>query len=457
MFTSIEFGNYQSFERLFLDMQQKGQPKPLIAIYGENGAGKSNIVSAFMNLALSLRTYQNQLDLGQVDRQAPGIMTLREDDQLAGSLRQNGDYQRTDTILDVFENCYMLAATAPLRLSYQFVIDGHKGSYELIFKKDHGAVYLAAETLKYLINTTTGILFNITKATAVSAPVFKFSPRLFQNSNVTRTFKDSVQRLWGKHTLLALFYTFSKESNATYISDNIAKNFLTVFNEMLQLSFKTDQGISQPTFQKLLSGNLYNGLLLHNAQEQAKLANTELALNKYFIPLYSDILSLKYRTESINNTQLRYVLYESKRIEGKVIDIPFVLESHGTKQLLALFPLLLSAQAGGTVVIDELDAGIHDLLINRIVENISEDLQGQLIFTTHDTQLMREIAPSSLYVIRSDADGRKRVEPLPSIAKIKANNNVQKLYLEGYFDGIPYTEDVDFDDILNEINEARLF
>ncbi|GAF40032.1 transporter [Agrilactobacillus composti DSM 18527 = JCM 14202] len=457
MFTSIEFANYKSFKHLFLDMQQSGQPKNLIAIYGENGAGKSNIVSAFMNLALSIRTYKNQIELAQLESKMGNAnqdeAEIDANQTLLKMLRNKVIHSSNDdSVLSVFRSYYMINSNDPMRIIYKFRIDEHDGSYELIFKKDKGKIYLASETLKYLIKKATGTIFSINKANFSSKPTFKLSPSLF-NTNVIPIFKDQIERFWGKHTFLALFYNFQSASNESYVDDNVSKNFIKVFDDLSQISIKTDRAAAMQVFKSLLHGDLYRGIVTNDERGNANLDNTELAINKYFIPLYSDILELKYKRDIIDDNRLKYDLYESKRIDGEIIKVPFVLESHGTKQLLELLPLLLNAKAGDTVVIDEIDSGIHDLLINRIVENISEDLQGQLIFTTHDTQLMREIAPSSLYVIRSDANGRKRVEPLPSIAKIKANNNVQKLYLEGYFDGIPYTDDVDFDDILDGIED----
>ncbi|WP_155832132.1 AAA family ATPase [Companilactobacillus nodensis] len=150
---------------------------------------------------------------------------------------------------------------------------------------------------------------------------------------------------------------------------------------------------------------------------------------------------------------IRYELYEKKRISNKIVEIPFALESNGTKRLLDLFPLFLNAVNGNTVIIDEIDQGIHDLLIDRIIDNIKEDITGQLIFTTHDTQVMKQLDVSSLYVIQVDSEGNKRIVNISkaSKGKIAANNNIQKLYLDGYFAGIPYSDDVDFYDILEGI------
>ena len=51
MFTRIYLKNYRSFDEFELNLTGKnGMPKKLAIIYGENGAGKSNIMSAFVLL-----------------------------------------------------------------------------------------------------------------------------------------------------------------------------------------------------------------------------------------------------------------------------------------------------------------------------------------------------------------------------------------------------------------------
>lgn len=176
---------------------------------------------------------------------------------------------------------------------------------------------------------------------------------------------------------------------------------------------------------------------------------------KYFIPLYSDIESMFYKKNNTENGEINYELYEKKRISNKLITIPFDLESNGTQRLLSLFPLFLNAIAGRTVIIDEIDQGIHDLLIERLIDNVREDLEGQLIFTTHDTQIMQQLDASSLYVLQVDYAGNKRIVNISKASQknIAANNNIQKLYLNGYFSGIPYADDVDFYDILEDLGE----
>lgn len=47
MFTKITLENFRSFDHIVFDLTEKGNvPKHLAVLYGENGAGKSNLMSA---------------------------------------------------------------------------------------------------------------------------------------------------------------------------------------------------------------------------------------------------------------------------------------------------------------------------------------------------------------------------------------------------------------------------
>ena len=185
-------------------------------------------------------------------------------------------------------------------------------------------------------------------------------------------------------------------------------------------------------------------------EEKNKILETEKLVSKYFVSLYSDIKDMKYIIAEKDDS-ISYELMCYKTIDSKIIEIPFELESKGTKKLLNLLPLMIDAAMGKTVIIDEIDEGIHDLLVNNLVQNIIESINGQIIFTTHDTYLMEQLPKKSMYIIKSDALGNKTIDSLDKY-KIDSNNNPAKMYLNGAFGGTPYPRDLDFEDMAEELN-----
>lgn len=451
MITALHLNNYKSFKQLDLDLKKGNRPKKMVAIYGENGSGKSNIVSAFQNLVASLKTVSIQAELAKV--QAQNMDESEGENRVPNfvlELIRNGTLNDTD-LLSVFRNTYMFQTDEPMRIKYDFSIDGKEGYYEFIFKKHENKPYLSSEKLYFLIKKSSGILFQISNDDNGGVKEV-WSPSLFKNNEIKKLTEDATSRLWGKHTFLSIFNNITHQTNKKYIEDNISNNFLAVLNEFNTIAFKSDRSTGINMFGQLLQ-NMMIGQVPDDENQRNRIKSTENSLRKYFIPLYSDIMDIFYNIISDGKDTLRYELYEKKRIGGEILEIPFKLESHGTRQLLELFPLFLNAVHGETVVIDEIDQGIHDLLIDRLIENIKDDIEGQLIFTTHDTQVMKELDPTSLYIIQIDSEGNKRVVNVPQVknSNITAHNNIQKKYLEGYFSGIPYSDDVDFFDILEDL------
>ena len=87
-------------------------------------------------------------------------------------------------------------------------------------------------------------------------------------------------------------------------------------------------------------------------------------------------------------------LFTQRTINGKVYELPFEVESDGTKKLIAALPALMVAlQEGRTVVIDELDAKLHPKLLRYVIQmfkNPELNKKGaQLLFSSHDLTTMR--------------------------------------------------------------------
>ncbi len=124
-------------------------------------------------------------------------------------------------------------------------------------------------------------------------------------------------------------------------------------------------------------------------------------------------------------------------------------ESDGTRRLLDLAPMLYLATKGPTVlVVDELDRSLHTLLAQRFVEMFIEHMPaaGQLIFTTHDTNLLdcRSLRPDCIWFTEKDPAG---ATTLFSLAEFKPDQldvlskDLEKGYLRGRFGAIPFIGD----------------
>ncbi|MGE0710017.1 MAG: ATP/GTP-binding protein [Planctomycetota bacterium] len=134
--------------------------------------------------------------------------------------------------------------------------------------------------------------------------------------------------------------------------------------------------------------------------------------------------------------------------------VPFALseESDGTRRLLKLAPLIHDLQdeaPARLVVIDELDRSLHTLLSSFFVRAFSRAAQGnhsQLIFTTHDTNLLNLelLRPDSIWFVEKDRAGASHLYSLAEFdhAQLEAlGPAVERGYLQGRFGAVPFLGD----------------
>ena len=148
-------------------------------------------------------------------------------------------------------------------------------------------------------------------------------------------------------------------------------------------------------------------------------------------------------------------MYFDKLINGKIRSIPYNLESTGTIKLLDIFPYIYKCLNKGTVFIDEIDSGVHDLLMNHLLVNLEKQIKGQLVITTHNTMLLQKIKPDYSYVINVDLNGNKTLNCVKDYGRIQNNHNVSTRYINGIFGGIPQPGHIDLQEIMSSIDNRK--
>lgn len=115
-------------------------------------------------------------------------------------------------------------------------------------------------------------------------------------------------------------------------------------------------------------------------------------------------------------------------------------QSDGTVRLLSLVPALYDAmKSGKTVVIDELDHSIHPHLVRELVRYFSvQDTNGQLIFTTHQTCLLNQdfMRTDEVWMVEK----KNGCSYMYSLNDFKIHNtiNIENGYMEGRYGAIPF-------------------
>ena len=452
MFNKVNLINFKSFSNLSFDFTQKNNksPKNLIAIYGENGSGKTNIVDAFKILKLSTLTTRFADDYTIF--QSMTSKETAESDDLPPSIENVQKMVRAvryRELKPVLRNSPRIGTDEITKLEFHFTIQNVNGSYVLEYDKD---CKLVAESLYYLINKRRGTLFSINKADEKIK--VDLNKNTFLLSSQRKELEELNSKLWGKHTFISIFNQYQDNVNKEFIDKRVSKHFFDVLEEFNKLIIWDDEIKGPFVDNDSLLANMESGTI--NREQAPQLKKSEDVIFNYFSSLYADIKDVHYKIKEEGN-EIYYQLYIHKNVSGQLVEVPFYLESNGTKNLLSLLTAFFWVTKGHTIIIDEIDSGIHDILMNQIIKDISYNLKGQLLFTTHDTFLLHELPTSSIYFINVDILGYKRILSANDFdKKISSNNNVQKMYLDGDFNGVPDPLDIDFEELFEPFNESEL-
>ena len=119
-------------------------------------------------------------------------------------------------------------------------------------------------------------------------------------------------------------------------------------------------------------------------------------------------------------------------------------ESLGTRYLFSLLPALLTTlDSGKVLVLDEITISLHTHLARRLVtlfkNKTTNPLGAQLIFSTHDTNLLSPglLRRDEVWLTEKSRAGITTMTPL-SDYKTRITDNIERGYLQGRFGAVPY-------------------
>jgi len=143
--------------------------------------------------------------------------------------------------------------------------------------------------------------------------------------------------------------------------------------------------------------------------------------------------------------QTIHKIYDANNVA--VSNVPFDLinnESNGTQKLFFLAaPILVTLSNGLVLVIDELEARFHPIITCELIKLFNNPMtnpkHAQLIFTTHDTNLLsnKRFRRDQIWFTEKNKYG---VSDLYSLSEIKIRNDssFENDYIEGKYGAIPF-------------------
>jgi len=344
-------------------------------------------------------------------------------------------------------NQRMIDCDEPTTIELGFIFNNHAGYYLISF----GGGFVK-EKLYYYTGKQSGVIFDLSvEGSKISK---SFCGSFFKTREAERELKTLIDQYWGKHSLLSILHNEREKKNAEYINNSYLSYVFEPINMIWLLTAKHSIG----SFKSQNANVNYKGVIenplegnIIASQEQA-LDQTERILNGFFTQAYSDIKQVFYK-KNPEGLGLHYRLYANKMIGGQIRSISFLEESEGTKRILFMINDLLGACQGGTIALDEIDTGVHDLLLKTMLASIDEWINGQLIITTHNTYLLESLHAQSIYVINVDYLGNKEVHCLDEY-DIHGTNNIRNMYIKGLFGGVPVVDEIEYGEIVEELRES---
>lgn len=142
------------------------------------------------------------------------------------------------------------------------------------------------------------------------------------------------------------------------------------------------------------------------------------------------------------NVYMKTMVAVHKDLDGMDVEMPLRDESDGTRRLIEYMPLLYAIIKNDMVyVVDEIERSIHPILIKDIVRKLSESetAKGQLIFTTHESGLLDQkiFRPDEIWFAQKDTEQATQLYPLSDF-NIHNTANIENGYLNGRYGGIPF-------------------
>jgi len=391
--------------------QKEKEVLPVIAVYGANAAGKSNILDAvsFFSFAID-RSYFWQ-DKGRFPHAFFSLDSVSQDIE---------SLYDADIIIDNIRYQYGFSLTKT-GIKKEWLYYYPKGVKSTLYQRDFTAdseieVYIGSSLKK--ITPPWRVIAQNTQALMLSAAGRK------------EHFHDQ---------LTPIFNYFYKNFNTVRISngggeEQLAENIPSeeIRSKLVEILRMADFGIV--------------GIEIESVPypEEALSITTELVeLLKRKFDKFQSLDEMPQEVKVQKKINFRHA-----GCDGGTYLVKYDNESSGTKYLAKLLvPVISALENGSILVVDEITTNLHTKISEGIVALFTSPTtnknRAQFIFSTHDTNLLsRELLRrDEIWFAEKDSEGLTSIYPLSDF-KTRKSDNIEKGYLQGRFGAIPFMGDV---------------
>ena len=361
-----------------------------VAIYGANASGKSNIIKAIKaSVDMILQSHNfNEGDsfgfkpfkFGSAD--APSEFYIR-------------------FLLDGIEHEYSFSCTRNEVIT-ESLYHYPKGRKALIFSRDERKE--GGKKDKYEFTTVIRRPLDVANNT---------SRKTLFISRASQMDREKAQEV----------YRWFNEQLVFRIRDSIKNDFGTrLSNEFLNISFSTTLNFN------------YNSIF--DYYKELLTTNREYLLNT-LQSADSDIVDFSYKDGELTTFHRRNP------------SLPFDFnteESEGTKILFKIMLTVMDVVRNNKVMfLDEVETSLHTRLVEYLINLFHTSKSAQLVFTTHNTHLldMTRFRKDQIFFVNKREDGSSDLYSLYDYKDFREKMDLEKAYLQGRFDAVPYVNEFD--------------
>lgn len=372
---------------------KKNKILPTVAIYGANAAGKSNLFKALTAAILYVRN-SNMMQINDKIKIAPFLLDKNS----------KNEKRRFDFIFVHNE----------IKYEYGFVVDETKVYEEYLYEYNSAKASMIFE--RYDVNK-----YNYT--TTLSKLLSQYEEKntdnkLFLATATTWNCKETLNAFLWFSEAIDIYNHASIEATMVEALDSDEQDKIKEFS--MDLLKQADFNISDYNF-----------------------SVKESDVSKISLPpgiTLEDNVVLDFLRE------WKLDMFHEVEEDGVMAtySLPFHNESNGTKAFFAYAPLIYMALKNGkTVVVDEIDNGLHPMLVKYIVDIFNDSSinknGAQLIFNTHDTTLLDldMLRRDQIYFVeKNNNTGTSELYSLAEFSPRKTEK-VQKGYMQGRYGAVP--------------------
>ncbi len=269
---------------------------------------------------------------------------------------------------------------------------------------------------------------------------WKFSSKLKGKVNVWKESTRSDQLFLS--TAVHLNSEFLKPVYEWFLDDLRVLDLDRIMNDFTMKSCLEDPGVKATVVELLKQADID----LDDIQIETKKSTVE------DLPTHiSDAFKKKYLEEYPETMDAYFVHLDN---EGNKILLSLEDQSDGTQKLFEYAAPLLDVLSNGYVfVIDELNKSLHPDIVRYIVKIFNSNINvkhAQLIFTTHETSILRKdlLRRDQIWFCEKQKDKSTTLYPLTSFSPRKDREDIEESYLSGRYGGKPIVKPFSFEPLV---------